>query len=76
MKTAQAAEGDGNEPIALVRPVTAIQLGIALRRKPFEVIQDLMEVDIFVSLQAEVTDDQLLTYSKSAHFAFVITERK
>ena len=76
MKVAQAAEDGGGDPITLVRPVTVEQLGIALRRMPFRVIQELMELDVFVSLKTEVSDDQLLAYSKSANFDFVITGPK
>ena len=76
MKVAQAAEDGGDVPITLVRPVTVKQLGIALQRKPFRVIKELMEIDVFASLQTEVSDAQLLAYSKSANFDFVITERE
>jgi len=76
MKIAQAAPDDGSGPITLLRPVTAKQLGIALHEKPYIVIRELMEIEIFVSLLTEISDDEVLRYSRSAEFDYLIDDRE
>jgi hypothetical protein len=75
MKIAAPVEDPGQEPILLIRPVTAVQLGAALGKKPFEIVAEMMDLDHYVSTKVEIPDGCLFDYSRSLKIEFRIVDR-
>ena len=65
---------DGPRSFVLSRPVTVKTLAEALKKHPFEIRAEFMELNLFVAMCHELDEDQLSAYGKEHGCRFQVVD--